>query len=281
MAPKIDHIIVGLPYGQLQDLPRWLTDNFTIAPGGRHADEKTENKLIVFKDGSYIELIAFIDDDPEKKKGHWWGEHGAGYIDWAFTSNSADDIHAVNDRIDRVKPGLLHGVRYRPPQPGGRTKPDGNEIKWKVTFPEHVRRGEVPFWCHDVTPREMRVPKDDSLTTHPCGALGVGRVTLVVPDQKLDPFQELFSAVFDSKANLSFGQLQWDMDAVNPTKGVLSPELVVQTPFDAGSGSDGYATVSQVALLTDTIGIGQSRDTLLGKLGDADMQIDFVHGKQA
>jgi hypothetical protein len=37
----------------------------------RHGDNKTENKLIIFADGSYIELIAFIDDDPKLRDGHW------------------------------------------------------------------------------------------------------------------------------------------------------------------------------------------------------------------
>lgn len=37
----------------------------------RHGDNKTENKLIIFADGSYIELIAFIDDDPGLREGHW------------------------------------------------------------------------------------------------------------------------------------------------------------------------------------------------------------------
>lgn len=47
-------------------------DAFTISPGGRHADNRTENRLVIFADGSYLELIAFINDDPEKREGHWW-----------------------------------------------------------------------------------------------------------------------------------------------------------------------------------------------------------------
>lgn len=43
------------------------------------------SKLIVFQDGSYLELIAFIDDDPKHRVGHWWGDKGWGIIDFAFT----------------------------------------------------------------------------------------------------------------------------------------------------------------------------------------------------
>jgi hypothetical protein len=28
--------------------------------------------LILLADGSYIELIAFINDDPALREGHWW-----------------------------------------------------------------------------------------------------------------------------------------------------------------------------------------------------------------
>lgn len=90
--PCLDHVVLLLPYAQLQDLPAWVTNNFTVSEGGKsailattphifwahkrflgkHADGKTENKLILFRDGSYLELIAFVNDDPEKRKGHWW-----------------------------------------------------------------------------------------------------------------------------------------------------------------------------------------------------------------
>jgi hypothetical protein len=43
------------------------------------------SKLVVFRDGSYLELIAFIDDDPKHREGHWWGDKGWGVIDFAFT----------------------------------------------------------------------------------------------------------------------------------------------------------------------------------------------------
>lgn len=66
------HIIILVPYELLTSPPSWLTSAFTISPGGRHADNRTENRLILLADGSYIELIAFINDDPALRKGHWW-----------------------------------------------------------------------------------------------------------------------------------------------------------------------------------------------------------------
>ncbi|OCL03243.1 hypothetical protein AOQ84DRAFT_392409, partial [Glonium stellatum] len=76
--PQLDHIVILLPHADLLNPPAWLTKHFTISPGGRHADNRTENKLILFQDGSYIELIAFIDDDPARRAGHWWGDASPG-----------------------------------------------------------------------------------------------------------------------------------------------------------------------------------------------------------
>ncbi|KAF2220536.1 glyoxalase-like domain-containing protein [Elsinoe ampelina] len=276
MAPEIDHIIVGLPYSDLQSLPTWLTNNFTIAPGGRHADGKTENKLIVFKDGSYIELIAFINDEPENRKGHWWGQHGSGYIDWAFTSDSAEDIHEVNERINHADTGL-EGVKYQDPRAGGRIKPDGVEIKWKVTFPENVRRGEVPFWCHDVTPRELRVPKDEKLTSHPSGVLGVEQLDLVVPANKLDPFKKFYSALMNSEGDATGDSVTWGVGAVNKHEAVYSPKVRI----NADKAQDGkHAAIAKLTLLTDTKGEGESRKPLVEKLGGVEMRMEFTHGRQ-
>ncbi|KAF4555085.1 Hypothetical protein D9617_3g021550 [Elsinoe fawcettii] len=274
MAPKVDHIIIGLPYSDLQKFPSWLTDNFTIAPGGRHADGKTENKLVVFKDGSYLELIAFINDDPEKKKGHWWGELGSGIIDFAFTSESPEDVHEVNKRIDDAKTGL-NGARYQEPREGGRIKPDGTEIKWKVTFPENVRRGEAPFWCHDLTPRELRVTKDEKLTTHPSGALGVGVLDLQVPDSRLSPFKKFYTALVGEDNEVASGSATWSVEAVNKLPGVRAPQLAITSDTERQ-----HTSLTKLALLTDTSGSGTSRSPLVGKLGDAEVHFDFVHGKQ-
>ena len=74
----LDHVVLLLPYKTLNDLPSWVTSNFKVSEGGQHADEKTVNRLVLFRDGTYLELIAFVNDDPQKRKGHWWYVHNAG-----------------------------------------------------------------------------------------------------------------------------------------------------------------------------------------------------------
>src|SRR5439155_1412482 len=63
----IDHIVIAVP-----DLAAARTSyaalGFTVVPGGRHP-VGTHNALIAFGDGSYVELIAFYEDNPAHK---WW-----------------------------------------------------------------------------------------------------------------------------------------------------------------------------------------------------------------
>ncbi|TVY92641.1 hypothetical protein LAWI1_G001836 [Lachnellula willkommii] len=199
----LDHIIILVPYAHLIDLPEWLTENFTITPGGRHADNKTENKLICFKDGSYIELISFINDDPALREGHWWGEQAFGIIDFAFTSKEGggaeENYEAVSKRLGQVKwEDGEQEVRYQKPVEGGRKRDDGVDVKWQVTFPvvsDGYQRGELPFFCHDITDREVRVPFSKECVTHPSGAYGVQRLVIFVPGERAKTLEKAYGAI--------------------------------------------------------------------------------------
>lgn len=129
-----------------------------MTPGGRHADGLTENALVILEDGVYLELISFI-HPPEHylpglaeravREGHWWSKMREGWIDWALL-----DLQPVENPVEDAVGG---GV-YAAGQQGGRVKPDGDELRWRVTFPnaEHGRGG-LPFFCKDITARKGRV----------------------------------------------------------------------------------------------------------------------------
>jgi hypothetical protein len=187
----LDHVILLLPYDMLASPPSWLTDNFIISPGGRHGDNKTENRLVLFRDGTYLELIAFINDDPEKRKGHWW-DKPYGVVDYAFTTAKLD----YDGLVRRLK-DAGNDVSYAEPKPGRRLRPDGQELKWEITFPTGVDRGNVPFFCTDVTPRERRVPITEENTSHPCGALGMAGMLLEIEGQRLDVLSKATAAALD------------------------------------------------------------------------------------
>jgi hypothetical protein len=190
---RLDHVILLLPYDMLANPPSWITDNFTVSPGGRHGDNKTENRLILFRDGTYLELIAFINDDPEKRKGHWW-DKPFGVVDYAYTTTKLDHDGIVGRLKDR---GL--DLSYGKPRSGGRLLPDGREVNWEVTFPKGISRGNIPFFCTDVTPRERRVPITEANTTHPCGALGMAGMLLEVDEGRLRMLSKASAAILDQR----------------------------------------------------------------------------------
>jgi catechol 2,3-dioxygenase-like lactoylglutathione lyase family enzyme len=67
---RLDHLVI-----LVRDLDQAVREyevlGFTVTPGGEHADGLTRNALIPFRDGSYLELVAFL--DPEDPRENVWG----------------------------------------------------------------------------------------------------------------------------------------------------------------------------------------------------------------
>lgn len=157
-----------------------------MIPGGTHADGLTSNALIVLRDGAYVELITF--NVPSRE--HRWGAEAPGWIDWAFLGLSAELSDILNARSSAVK--------YLPTVPGGRERPDGRVLRWRITAPDPQRfaPAALPFFCGDVTPREWRVPLDPpSNAEHPNGVVGVAHVRLLTAPDKVNALGERLTAV--------------------------------------------------------------------------------------
>jgi hypothetical protein len=98
---RLDHLVI-----LVRDLDRAVRDyeelGFTVAPGGEHADGLTRNALIPFKDGSYLELVDFV--DPEDTRDNVWGwrrflSSGGGLIDYCAASDDlAADVRRLGER---------------------------------------------------------------------------------------------------------------------------------------------------------------------------------------
>lgn len=164
MLHSIDHIVI-----LVRDLAQASADyaraGFTVTPGGTHAAGTTHNALISFGDGTYFELIAFLDPD-QPQEHRWWNRvaDGEGLIDYAVLS---DDLN--NDAGELRGRGLA----MEGPGDGGRIRPDGLQIAWRSTMlGRGIGNPTLPFVIEDVTARELRVP-GGAATEHP---LGVGRV---------------------------------------------------------------------------------------------------------
>jgi hypothetical protein len=140
---------------------------FTVTPGGEHAGGLTHNALVGFQDGSYLELIAFHDVAAARGKHSWApvAERGGGWADFALLSNDiAEEASALGELV------------ARPPEEGGRTRPDGVAIAWRVVRLEKP----LPFLIEDVTAREVRVPHAAAL--HANGTTAVASIVLGATD---------------------------------------------------------------------------------------------------
>lgn len=172
MISGIDHLVI-LVDNLESAIDQYRELGFVVTPGGKHP-RGTHNALVSFKDGSYLELIAFWEPEYSEHRWHKYLGTGGGIIDHALaTDDLAVEISGAGER----------GVPYEGPRDGARTRPDGVELKW-LTAHESVGAGQgLPFLIEDVTDRELRVPGGEA-TDHPNGVHGIQSLILAVRDIK-------------------------------------------------------------------------------------------------
>lgn len=166
MGFSLDHIVIAVT-----DFEEAVTDyrrlGFTVYPGGTHHGGVSHNALVIFADGSYFELIAYLKDAPETR---WWqilSRAGEGLVDFTLLPN---------DTLLNLANARARGLELTGPIDGGRLRPDGARLDWQIVRPATT---DLPFWCGDVTPRTLRVPEGE-MRKHANGATGISRVTVAV-----------------------------------------------------------------------------------------------------
>ncbi len=189
MITQIDHIVIGV-----NDLDQAVADyrtlGFTVVPGGTHTGGLTHNALIGLGDGSYFELIAFV--DPSQRAAHrWWDAiaAGEGVIDFAV---GTDDGAAEASRIAR------EGLANDGAVDGGRQRPDGQQVGWRNLVVPGAQSAAGPFIIEDRTPRELRVPSGAD-AAHPGGFQAVDGLTIVVDD--LQAARRIYTTLLDNDGN--------------------------------------------------------------------------------
>ncbi len=170
MITGLDHVVL-VTLDLASTVADWRERGFSVHMGGAHAGGLSENALVGFADGSYVELFAFV--HLARARGtHQWApvaERGGGWADFALESNDlAQDTAALADLV------------ARPMEDGGRTRPDGLRIAWRSAR----LVAPLPFLIEDVTARELRVPSGDA-ATHANGTNGIARVVLGARDPAL------------------------------------------------------------------------------------------------
>ncbi len=212
-----------------------LPYSLTLCIGG-----SSRNKLIVFADGTYLELFCWIDTPREF---HAWAHKSPGLIDFALTSlppSTAQSLH--NDIMSRLRDQQrgdeLH-LSYTLPEAGSRSKVDGVQVKWEYSrsvSSKSVKRTDFPFFCHDVTSRSVRVPFDDSeRTKQPCGAVGISAVEVLVPKSKLNKFAELYRLILGGSPRIldeRSGYKRQDFEIGLPVQGFGSSNISLRSEED-------------------------------------------------
>ena len=184
----LDHIIVVVSDLKVAT-SQFSQLGFSVIPGGVHTGGLTHNALVPFADGTYLELLATTRASTLQtisflKRIRLLGVYtanqtaigrrliediagGVGMNDFALLSLDLDhEITAIHDR----------GMTITDPIPGGRIRPDGQEIAWRTAVPQTI---DLPFLIDDLTPRELRVPLA-SEHTHANGILGISGLTILV-----------------------------------------------------------------------------------------------------
>ncbi|ORY68321.1 glyoxalase-like domain-containing protein [Pseudomassariella vexata] len=276
-TPLLDHIVVLVPHSFLTTPPSWFANLFTFYPGGRHAEGLTENTLVLFADGSYIEFIAFVPGiDPAKRATHRWGRKKEGtVIDWAFTLRKNDAFPNIQRKVEHTSTG----IKYSDLIPGGRIRPDGEVLQWKISSAlkrdndgqenGSIEPGQLPFWCLDVTPRELRVPyKDQVFTKHHSGA--VGTAIIHIRPREASGTQGL-EGVYEALLEKGKTSSTWTVDTLAGD----GLHYGAQVLLDSKGVADGPET--SISFFTDSSEfVGR---TIGGEVNDLKLEFGFVASK--
>lgn len=172
MLVGIDHLVIAV--NRLEEAAAWLEGEvgLTTAPGGRHPDHGTANRLVWLGD-SYLELVT-VEDDARAERS-WFGTAvlsalaGGGGL--AAICLASDNLDADLARARSANP-LVEG-----PIVGERQRPDGRVVRWRLVVPNRVGPDQAPFVIeHDPTAAEWTPAERAARAahTHPIG----GRVRL-------------------------------------------------------------------------------------------------------
>ena len=221
MNASLDHVIVVVPalQGAIED---FRAAGFTVLPGGRHEGLPTENALVVFADGTYLELLAAREPDARESLRELHGTerwarhlHESSALARRFLPSLAGpdgvaDCALRTAQLDRVAAeSRRRGYAMTGPVELGRERPDGQKLAMRLLFPAERW---LPFLIEDRTPMALRIPAEPAARAHANGAGGIARVTVraggVVSAAMgyVDHFDARITPRVDGAADVAFGR---------------------------------------------------------------------------
>lgn len=189
MNLRFDHAVVVVD-DLAAAIRHYEAAGFRVTPGGRHDVVPTVNALIPFADGSYLELLALLDDEAraslalrrrrpdfaaELKRGSAAGRRLFPRL--ARPAGVADAVFAVAGLARFAAEARRRGFPMTGPTPMSRRRADGTTLEWALALPES---DTLPFFIEDRTPRALRVP-GAAATIHPNRAAGIAALTVRAP----------------------------------------------------------------------------------------------------
>ncbi|TBU42111.1 glyoxalase-like domain-containing protein [Dichomitus squalens] len=267
----LDHIVHLTPPGTLQDSVHAFQNlGFTVSPGGTHTGGQTANALVVFADGTYLELLHFAAPPPPADPNPW-AHKRPGWIDFAFLGN--DGAPSVAETINRRAEEEGSGVRYAREVRGGRRREDGRVLEWLISGPPDGARETLPFFCGDLTPRDWRVPLEPRANTqHENTACGVAHVKLLVPPDALAATaRQLTSVLGASPYSSTAEEVAWHLD-LRPSR-VAPPSKIPVLRVGAAESDEEKeyvrahgAGIYEVGFAVSDSGQGRETKTPFGKI---------------
>ncbi|KAL2795399.1 hypothetical protein BJX66DRAFT_324678 [Aspergillus keveii] len=205
----IDHLLLQFSQEQFETLPRWILDNFTVIDGGVHTGGLSRNKLIIFRDGTYLELYNWI-TKPED-----WRERLPG--DFALTTLNPITAEASQERIanalasDPGDGGV--GVTYSRPRKAAAKTPKGSMCAGRLLSQGIPRRTRRPGTNSIREGAQMRRFSAMISLRHPSGATGIERIDVVVPRGGLSRYSDVYASIVGAAPEERDGAIEFRLSA--------------------------------------------------------------------
>ncbi len=231
MSLKLDHILI---YAEnlSEAIDEFKKRGFTAVERGTHEGGISENAIIPFADGTFIELISFT---PGVKSTfvrllHRFGLSGVLrfhpkyhiirriYGRMSCCRDGMFDFCMVSDDFNRDMARMTHeGLRLSSPVSASRITPEDEQVKWQMCVPDQEY---LPFFRSEYTGESHSSAWP---STHQCGVTGIRKIIVMTDDLKtVGEAYQAFSGVepqvvkSEKHTVLTFPVGQRSIDVVSP-----------------------------------------------------------------